>query len=107
MREQLESQLADLESELEEYEQLRDGENFERDIESLTDLPAVLIQARIASRLTQKQLAEKLGIAEQQVQRDEATLYAGASFERLQAVAEAVGGELHAHVELAARRKRP
>lgn len=36
-------------------------------------------------------LSERLGIAEQQVQRYEATTYAGVSIERVEAVADAVG----------------
>ena len=39
---------------------------------------------------TQKELAEKLAVAEQQVQRYEATQYKGVSVERLQAEADAL-----------------
>ena len=39
---------------------------------------------------TQKELAKKLAVAEQQVQRYEATQYKGVSVERLQAVADAL-----------------
>ena len=41
-------------------------------------------------KLTQKELAEKLSLAEQQVQRYEATQYRGVAAERLQQVADAL-----------------
>ena len=40
--------------------------------------------------LTQKELAERLSLAEQQVQRYEATLYRGVAAERLQQLADAL-----------------
>lgn len=49
-----------------------------------------LIKARIARQLTHKALAERMDLAEQQIQRYEATQYAGASIERLQQVADAL-----------------
>jgi HTH-type transcriptional regulator/antitoxin HigA len=36
---------------------------------SLTGLPRALIEARIAEHMTQNELAERLGLAEQQIQR--------------------------------------
>jgi transcriptional regulator with XRE-family HTH domain len=87
----LRSQLADLQRELDAYEALRSGRVKSRTVRSLLDLPNVLIEARIANRLTQKELAKKIGIAEQQVQRYEGNKYAGVSIERLQEVADAVG----------------
>ena len=47
--------------------------------------------ARIAARLTQKALAERLGLQEQQVQRWEASLYSGVGVERLQEIIDALG----------------
>ena len=55
--------------------------------ESLADLAALLVKARIARRWTQRQLADALGIAEQQVQRYEATGYRSASLARISDVA--------------------
>ncbi len=85
------SQLTDLEEALREYESLQHKRNESLEITSLAELPSVLIKARIASGLTQKQLADKLGIKEQQVQRYEATDYAGANLQRIQQVIEALG----------------
>lgn len=90
MREGAESQLEELQADLAEYEALRDGRVTVLELESLRELPSALIRARVAAHLSQKALAERLGVKEQQIQRYEATQYAGATFERLQAVAEAL-----------------
>jgi DNA-binding Xre family transcriptional regulator len=90
MREGAESQLEELREQLNEYEALRDGRVTVLELGSLRELPSALIRARIAAHMSQKALAERLGIKEQQIQRYEATQYAGATFERLQAVAEAL-----------------
>jgi transcriptional regulator with XRE-family HTH domain len=87
----LRSQLDDLRRELAEYDALREGKVKRRVFTSLLDPPNALIEGRIVKRLTQKQLGSKLGVPEQQVQRYERTQYAGASFERLQEVADALG----------------
>ena len=86
----LRSQLADLESELREYENLQSQQHGTLEIGSLDELPNALIKARISSGLTQKQLADKLGLKEQQVQRYEATGYYGASLSRIQEVLNAL-----------------
>src|SRR5437660_1890695 len=69
----LRSQLADLRAELQEYDSLRAGLYPLPDPASYTDLPRVLIQHRIALGLSQKDLADRLGLKEQQIQRYEAT----------------------------------
>lgn len=84
------SQLQDLRRDIDEYEALKKGLVTRFHIESLSDLPRALIQARIASGLTQKELAERLGLKEQQIQRYEATDYASASISKLQQVAAAL-----------------
>ena len=102
LREGMESQLADLREELAEYEALRSGRVRELELRSLTELPVALIRARIAAGLSQKELAKRLGLKEQQIQRFEATRYAGVSLERVQAVADALGVQLHERVVLPA-----
>jgi HTH-type transcriptional regulator / antitoxin HipB len=79
-----------LKAELAEYDELQQGESVFK-ISSLTELPLALIKARIASGMTQKELAEKIGVKEQQIQRYEANHYDSASFERLREVFEALG----------------
>jgi transcriptional regulator with XRE-family HTH domain len=99
MIEGLGSQLDDLREELNEYEALRGGKIKTRVFSSLLDFPSALIEGRIAGRLTQKELAAKLGIPEQQIQRYEKTRYAGATIERLQEVAEALRIKIEKTVE--------
>jgi transcriptional regulator with XRE-family HTH domain len=101
MGDALKSEADELRRQLREYERLREGRVKYRKVRSLTELPRVLIEARIASRSTQKTLATRLGVAEQQVQRWEATEYAGVSVERLQQVADALGAEISEQVSFA------
>lgn len=104
MREAMESQLADLRSDLHEYDALRSGQVRVLELDSLRQLPEARIQARIAAGLSQKDLAARLGLREQQVQRYEARRYAGASLERVQAVADALGMQIHERVTLPSAR---
>lgn len=99
----IQSQLDDLYQQIAAYEDVREGRVAElRDI-SLLELPGVLIAARIAAGLTQRQLAERVEVREQQVQQDEATRYAGASLERLATVAALLGVALDIRATLPAR----
>lgn len=96
-REAIESQLKDLQEELAEFEALIDQSSNQPvvwTLNSLNDLPAALIQARLAAGLTQKALAEQLGMKEQQIQRYEATDYATASLGRIVSVSHVLGLEL-------------
>jgi len=90
----LEGQAETLRSEIERYEDLRDGRVNQRELEGFLDLLTALVEARIAAGLTQKALAERLGLQEQQVQRWEANFYAGVGMERLQEIADALGMEV-------------
>ncbi len=94
MREAIASEAEELRAQLHHYEQLRDGHITEREITSLRELPSALIEARIAARLTQRDLAERVGVAEQQIQRWEANSYAGVNLERLQSIADALGVDI-------------
>jgi len=89
--EALRSQYKELEAEVSAYEALQTGISHVVEVESFDELPSALIRARIASGLSQKELAERLRLKEQQVQRYEATNYAGASFSRLCEVVKALG----------------
>ena len=90
MRAGLRSQLDDLEAEVAEYDALRQGKITSLEAESIVGIGAALIKARIVRNLTQKELAERLELAEQQVQRYESTQYHGVATERLQQVADAL-----------------
>ena len=85
------SQLADLESELREYESLKAGEFQWDSLKLVAELPSILIKARIAQGMSQRQLAERVGLKEQQIQRYEATDYATASLARIREVVRAFG----------------
>ena len=87
----LTSQLGDLKAELEEYKALRTGQRHVLELDSFDDLPRVLVQARIAAGLSQQDLAAKLGIKEQQIQRYEASDYQSASLARVSEVIKALG----------------
>lgn len=96
----LESQLSDLEQELHEYEALRSGRRRTITLPTLEDLPKTLIQARIAAGLSQEELAAKLGLKPQQIQRYEATDYRAASLERVHEVMRVLGVQLRHPAEL-------
>jgi len=87
----LESQLRDLREELREYESLQAGERKVLELTTMSELPSALIRGRIAAGLSHRDLAERLGWKEQQIQRYEATDYAGASMARIQEVMDAIG----------------
>ena len=87
----LKSQVADIESEMAEYDLLKSGQVSFSKTYALEELPRVLVQARIASGMSQTDLAEKLNMKPQQVQRYEATDYMGASLARLIEVSRVLG----------------
>lgn len=87
----LKSQIADIEAELAEYDLLKSGQVSFSKAYALEELPRVLVQARIASGMSQTDLAEKLGMKPQQVQRYEATDYMGASLGRLIEISKSLG----------------
>ena len=82
--------IGELEQEIAEYDRLKSGQITKFPIESLQDLPNVMIKARIAVGMTQKELAEKIGVQEQQIQRYEANNYRAVGFDRLQEVMSAL-----------------
>ena len=89
--EALRSQIADLEEEMRAYESLKSDEFPMDELNVVAELATVLIKARVAQGLSQKDLAERLGLKEQQIQRYEATDYASASLARIKEVVNALG----------------
>ena len=79
-----------LQQEIAEYKSLKQ-QQISIKITSIEELPLALIRARIAMGMTQKELAEKMGVKEQQVQRDESNQYNSAGFRRIAEVADALG----------------
>jgi transcriptional regulator with XRE-family HTH domain len=101
-REAVQSQLEELQEQMADYEALRSGKSAVISLDSLEELPQALIKARIAAGLTQRELAEKLGLKEQQIQRYEATEYASADLARFSEVARALKIHVREDVFLAA-----
>jgi len=89
-RDALKSQLDELKDDLRDYEALISSKVIPS-AESIAELPQTLVRARIAAGLTQRELAERLGLKEQQIQRYEATDYQHASVARLVAIAGILG----------------
>lgn len=97
----LAAQVAELEQELAEYEALKSGAVAPvLHLDTLANLPSALIRARIASGLTQRDLAMRLKLPEQQIQRYEAGDYAGANVSRLGQVMDALGVTLTGEIGL-------
>lgn len=99
-REALDSQASELETDIAMYEDLRSGRVANFVAETLHDLPDILIRARIARGMTQKDLGAFLGIKEQQIQRYEAERYRSASLERLIEVGGALDVEIRGEAAL-------
>lgn len=89
-RDAIVSQLESLEQEIEEYERLQKSRRRQLDLDLVVELPKALIRARIAAGLSQRELADRLGLKEQQIQRYEATNYESASLKRVLEVARAL-----------------
>jgi len=97
----LKSEEEALSGQLREYEALRSGAIRKLEASSLAELPRMLIQARIAQRLSQRELAELTGLKEQQIQRYEADEYRSASLRRLREIAEALKLQITEVAEIA------
>jgi DNA-binding Xre family transcriptional regulator len=82
MQNSFQTQVDRMQAEIREYDDLKMGK-VEITMGSIEDLPKVLIQKRIGLGMTQKELAVKLGIKEQMVQRYEASGYESIGFQRL------------------------
>ncbi len=65
----LKSQIAEIEADIAHYDMLKSGEIAFAKSFSLDGLPGVLIQARIASCMSQTDLAKAIGLRPQQIQR--------------------------------------
>ncbi len=100
-RDSYQSQIEELKEQILEYERLINCDNsqvLKIKVDSLNELPDALIKARIAAKMTQQQLADILGIDEQQVKHYEKTDYQCASFVDLLEVSTALGVEFETAV---------
>ena len=87
-----------LQEEVESYERLKRGEFDE--IRNLRGLGHLLIALRIARGISQRRLAERLGVHESQVSRDERNEYHGITLDRASRVLDALGVELRSTVQV-------
>ena len=89
---------AQLAEEIESYERLKRG-----DVDTLLNLHGLgrsLVALRIARGITQRELAEKLGVHESQISRDERNDYHGITVERATRVLEALKVQMKSSFEL-------
>jgi len=86
-----------LREEVASYERLRRGEFGE--VRNFGGLGELLIALRISQGVSQRELAEWLGVHESQVSRDERNEYHGITMERAQRILDALGVELSTKVK--------
>ncbi len=89
----LKSQIESFKKELAEYETLKGAAPEGLRLESLEELPIWLVKMRTVRGLTQRQLAERIGVKEQQIQRyerNDAQGYFNASYKRILEIAQAL-----------------
>jgi DNA-binding XRE family transcriptional regulator len=88
---------AQLREEVEWYEAVK-RRDFET-IRNLRGLGRLLVALRIANGLTQRALADRLGVSEAQVSRDERNEYHGITLERAQRILDALGETVSSSVD--------
>ncbi|WP_448040650.1 helix-turn-helix domain-containing protein [Bradyrhizobium liaoningense] len=90
-RKSLNGQKMELEALVQAYDAAKDGDHSKLKRRAGNDPGLCLIVARIARGLTQKELARKLGLKEQQIQRYEADRYRSISLANFQRIASVLG----------------
>jgi transcriptional regulator with XRE-family HTH domain len=88
---------AQVSEEIETYERLKRAEFSE--LKNLQGIGQMLVGIRIALGLSQREVAEKLGVHETQVSRDERNEYFGITVDRASRILEALGVEVTTRVE--------
>jgi hypothetical protein len=73
----------DIEKEIRDYEKLKSSKSTILKERSLSNLPEIIIEYKIANHLTHKEFAKILGLKEQQLQRYEAESFKTVSFQTL------------------------
>lgn len=99
------AEIRGMQSDLDDYEALKAGRAEIGTAERIEDVPRLLIRARVAAGLSQSDLAERLGLHPQQIQRYEASDYESASLSRLIEIARALNVELGPAIEPTAARR--
>ncbi len=86
----LQSMIDELREEIQEYERTKQGDVDMTSLTSVHMVPRTLIRARIARGLSQRQLAQLVGLKEQQIQRYESNDYSNVDLGRVQEIARAL-----------------
>ena len=97
MRESIQSHLDAFKAEIAEYERLVGcdrSQNLKIEVESILELPRVLIKARIAAQMSQKELADRLGLEENRIKQYEESDYQCASWVEIIDITESLAVEL-------------
>ncbi|MCX7048399.1 MAG: helix-turn-helix transcriptional regulator [Candidatus Sumerlaeota bacterium] len=94
----LRSQIEDMRKELREYDSWKKARALK--LNGFAQMAMFLTQARIARGYTQKDLAEKLRLKPQQIQRYEATGYSTASLRRIQEIMRTLQVDIVADIPL-------
>ncbi len=92
------SQIDELKQEVRDFEELQNASRLH--MRSSGDFAHVLIQGRLARGLTQNELAKKLRLKPQQIQKYESTQYRGASLKRILDVLAALDLDFQADIPL-------
>lgn len=87
---------AQLLDEIKVYERLKRGDLG--DLTNLRGAGRLLVHLRIAAGLTQRDLAERLGVHESQVSRDERNEYHGVTLDRASRIMDAIGAKVRTSV---------
>jgi HTH-type transcriptional regulator/antitoxin HigA len=96
----LQDQLAALERQVARYDELRRGTHRTLLSANIADIGEKLIEARISRNLSQKELASRLDMKEQQIQRYEQEKYLSANLVRIASVIEALKLDFQARFEM-------
>lgn len=86
--------ISELKSQLDFYESLIEGKISYLKSTNFKNISKILIATRLSKKMSQKELADKIGIQEQQIQRYEMEDYEGASLTRIVEVVMALDIEL-------------
>lgn len=95
------SDMQKIEKEIQVYEDLYNGITKKITVETLEEFPLLMIKARIARHMTQKELAVLVGVKEQMIQRYETNNYSNTSFSKILKIAEALDVQCSESIVLA------
>ncbi|MEI8389711.1 MAG: helix-turn-helix transcriptional regulator [bacterium] len=84
-------QTADLEKQIEEYDELKKGNLRLPENLSFSELLGYLTKVRISKGISQSELAKMIGVSRQQISRYELQDYRGASLERINLILNVLG----------------